>query len=618
MSYLSIDTNKFMESVKSVQSLDLFSKKAEKDSDGSDKASSQSLQKPVLERGSDREPVQKEDLENKSAPIEVRLPEHSEQPEASHPLNHAEEQAKPEQTSSSHVAPEEHSVDDQAFSDLLNHAIDSIDPSGIEASMDALSSQISELLEKTGGDFSSVLDHVFQHLSGLDEKAPESAETKLPETDGKSQAPVNPSFHKVIESPHATTLAPKPEESAPHEAAFAAAPEAAPAPNPTPSPSSASPQVSEGSLMQALSQNAGATAAAMTTAGTTMSAFSLGSILMQQGESDQLEAASKAAQKALNHLLHEGFWEKLWQKIEKPFFKIVEACMLIGALATGRIGLAVVIVTVAVMSAHSSQIGNSIAKDLMKSNPNMSKQKAEAIGSGIATAIVAISGLVSGQAGAAFESAPEAAAAITEKAETEAKTIMAKIGKVVSAIGGALQTINPFRYLPTCLNNLSYGLARGWSSSHLTTNILNTITFNDQSQKAKVEAIVYSVAVFVDLVVTAGTLFALMEKPVGAATLNSNLFKVLEAVKFVFGIGAGSSEVAEAVPNAKSAIYTKEYANNQEIIKNDQYLLNTQTQGNKSNVDMNSKIISNFIQMLNTLANAPAQGFGAVAQDMIA
>jgi hypothetical protein len=161
-------------------------------------------------------------------------------------------------------------------------------------------------------------------------------------------------------------------------------------------------------------------------------------------------------------------------------------------------------------------------------------------------------------------------------------------------------------------------LARGWSSSHLTTNILNTITFNDPSQKTKVEAIVYSVAVFVDLVVTAGTLFALMEKPVGASTPNSKLFKVLEAVKFVSGLGAGSSEVAEAVPNAKSAIYTKAYAYNQEIIKNDQYLLNTQSQGNKSNVDVNSKIISNFIQMLNTLATAPAQGIGSFAQDMIA
>ncbi|MBS0606857.1 MAG: hypothetical protein JSR57_07905 [Verrucomicrobia bacterium] len=622
MSHLSIDSSKFSEAVKAVaiQPLDPSSKKAEGHSDGQDKASGQSLQKPALERSSDREPVQKEDPENKSAPVEVRLPEASEHPEGSHPLSHAEEQSKPEQTSSSHVAPEELSVDDQAFSDLLNHAIDAIDASGIDASMETLSSHISELIEKSGGDFSTVLDQLFQHLSGLDEKAPEEAMTKLPETDEKSQASVNPSFQKVIESPHAASLAPKPDETTTHEAVFAAAPEDAAAANPIPaaSASSSSPQVSEGSLMQALSQNAGATAAAMTTAGTTMSSFSQGNISMQQGEAANLEAASKAAAKALNHLLHEGFWEKLWQKIEKPFFKIVEACILIAALATGRIGLAVMVITVAIMSAHSSQIGSSIAKDLMKLDPNMSKQKAEAIGSGIATAIVAITAVASGQLGAAFESAPEAAASVIEKTEEEAKTVMAKIGKVFSAIGGALQTINPFRYIPTYLTNLSYGMARGWSTSHLTTNILNTVTFNDPSQKAKVEAIVYSVTIFVDLVVTAGTLFALMEKPVGASTPNSKLFKTIEAVKYVSGMGAGSAEIGEAVPNGKSAVYTKAYAHNQELIKNDQYLLNTQSEGNKSNVDVNSKIISNFIQMLNTLATAPAQGFGAFAQDMIA
>lgn len=623
MSHLSINMNEFSEALKvtAAQPLDPVAKNAAGHTNGTDKALNESLQKPLSEHNSGAEHLQKEASENKGAPVEVRLPDLSEQSEGSHPLNKAEEQVKPEQPSSALFATDEFTISDESFGDLLNHAIDSIDSSGID--LDALTSHINELVEKNGGDLPSVLEQLLQEFSGLHERAPETALTNLPEIGEKKEAPLSAPSQKVIESPFATSVAPESHETAAHQTAFAAAPEAVASQgqaNNTPStyPSSGASQVSEGSLGQALSQNAGATAVAMSTVGATMSTFSLDNLNLQQGEADQLQAAAKAAQKALNHLLHEGFWERLWHKIEKPFFKVIEACMFIGALATGRIGLAVVIVTVAVMAAHSSQIGNSIAKDLMHDFPNMSKQKAEAIGSGIATAIVAVTGLVSGQVGSALESAPEAAATITEKADEEAKTIMAKIGKVFSAIGGALQTINPFRYLPTWVSNASFGMARGWASSHLTTNILKTINFNDPSEKAKVEAIVYSVTVFVDLVVTAGTMLALMQKPVGNANPNAKLIRVLEAVKFASGLGMGSSEIGEAVPNAKSAIYTNQYARNQELIKHDQYLLNSQSQGNKSNEDVNSKIISNYVQMLATLATAPGQAIGAFAQDMIA
>ncbi|MBS0652327.1 MAG: hypothetical protein JSR39_02245 [Verrucomicrobia bacterium] len=624
MSHLSINTSEFSEALKvtAAQPLDPVAKNAAGHANGTDKSLNESLQKPFSEHNPDAEHVQKEASENKGAPVEVRLPDPSEQPEGSHPLNKTEEQVKPEQTSSTHFATDEFSVDDKSFEDLLNHAIDSIDSSGID--MDALSSHINDLVEKNGGDLPSVLEQLLQEFSGLHEQVPETATTNLPETGDKKEAPLSAPSQKVIESPFATSIAPESHETSAHQTAFAAAaPEAVASQGqtnnaPSSAPSSGASQISEGSLGQVLSQNAGATAVAMNTVGTTMSTFSLDNLNLQQGEADQLKAAAAAAQKALNHLLHEGFWERLWQKIEKPFFKVIEACMFIGAVATGRVGLAVMIVTVAVMAAHSSQIGNSIAKDLMHDFPNMSKQKAEAIGSGIATAIVAVTALVSGQVGSAFESAPEAAATITEKADEEAKTIMAKIGKLFSAIGGALQTINPFRYLPTWVSNASFGMARGWASSHLTTNILKTITFNDPSEKTKVEAIVYSVTIFVDLVVTAGTMLALMEKPVGNANPNAKLIRVLEAVKFASGLGMASSEIGEAVPNAKSAIYTNQYARNQELIKHDQYLLNSQSQGNKSNEDVNSKIISNYVQMLATLATAPGQAIGAFAQDMIA
>ncbi len=472
-------------------------------------------------------------------------------------------------------------------------------------------------------------------------------------------------LQKALESPVASSLS---KEGVEHEgSAHAAAPVIT-------SNQSATPQVSYEALEMAIGIAAAAISSTTTNVGLTSAAITSDGAKNGAGMESIYKTAENAAIKELNKLLNESGWEKIWHAIEKPFADIFTACMLIGALASGQFEVVGAIVGALVMAHYAPAIASAVAADCVKDG--MSQEKADAVGAGVASACVVLAAIAGGQIGKACEGATKEIGPVMEKLtkdvvngidkqaiemtnmadftgedpeggdigtvgggsnlssvdnsieelenldndinvqQPQEKKLYETFKEILSKVGSGIMKVNPFNYLPTSVNTAIFGLAKGISSSHLTSAVLNAIDFQNSSKGKTDKTAVYATMEFLNLFVNLGTMVSFAGNMSPKGNINATLFRVLQGTKLVAGIGMATAELGEAVPNGITAKLTEEYANTQAQLKSVGNVLDMISKTNQNEISTANKMITNLFQILNGLVNAPGNAFQAVAQEI--
>lgn len=200
--------------------------------------------------------------------------------------------------------------------------------------------------------------------------------------------------------------------------------------------------------------------------------------------------------------------------------------------------------------------------------------------------------------------------------QPQEKRLYETFKEILSKVGSGIMKINPFNYLPTSVNTALYGLAKGVSSSHLTSSVLNAIDYQNSSKERTDKTAVYATMEFLNLFINVGTMISFAGNMSPKGNINATLFRVLEGTKLVAGIGMATAELGEAVPNGITAKLTEQYASTQAQLKSAGYVLDMISKTNQNEINTANKMITNLFQILNGLVNAPGNAFQALAQEM--